>query len=94
MSSAPNPIETTKGPAMHRENSKPESVASETGSESPEVSRDPLQALIDEAESLKQQVRDVSTRLSELIVGLRQHRKQAKLVQSTLASLRQLQHVA
>jgi hypothetical protein len=94
MSSAPNFIETKKGPAMHRENSKPESVASETGSESPEVSKDTLQALIDEAESLKQQVREVSTRLSELIVGLRQHRKQAKLVQSTLASLRQLQHVA
>ena len=66
----------------------------ETSSEGPDTSKDSLQALIDDAEGLKQTLREVSARLSELIAGLRQHRKQARLVQSTLASLRQIQQVA
>ena len=49
--------------------------------------------LILEAEALKTVLRDAFTRTHKLVVGLRRHRKHSRIVQSTLASLRQLQKV-
>lgn len=49
--------------------------------------------LIDAAEQLKASLRDTLGKTSELIVGLKRHRKEAKIVRSTLDSLRQLQTV-
>ncbi len=49
--------------------------------------------LIGQAEQLKVSLRDTLSQTSELIVGLKRHRKEAKIVRSTLASLQQLQTV-
>ncbi|MCB9921837.1 MAG: hypothetical protein H6822_06630 [Planctomycetaceae bacterium] len=49
--------------------------------------------LIDAAEHLKASLRDTLGKTNELIVGLKRHRKEAKIVRTTLDSLRQLQTV-
>jgi len=49
--------------------------------------------LIDAAEQLKVSLRDTLGKTNELIVGLKRHRKEAKIVRTTLDSLRQLQPV-
>ena len=51
---------------------------------------DGFAALIEDAENLKTSLRDSLSKTSELIAGLKRHRKQSKAVQSTLNSLRQL----
>jgi hypothetical protein len=43
---------------------------------------------------LKEQLRDAYSRAHNLIGAAKQYRKQARVVNSTLASLRQLQEVA
>ena len=52
-----------------------------------------LGALIQEAQALKDALRDAYGRSNRLLVALKRHRKQSKLVQTTLASLRQLQQI-
>ena len=47
-------------------------------------------AAIDEAQALKTVLRDAYHRSSQLVVSLKRHRKQAKLMRSTIAALRQL----
>ena len=49
--------------------------------------------LIDAAEQLKASLRDTLGKTSVLIAGLKRHRKEAKIVRTTLDSLRQLQTV-
>lgn len=53
----------------------------------------PHLALVEEAESLQGLLREALARTTRLVAGLKQQRKQQRLVTSTLASLRQLQHV-
>lgn len=53
-----------------------------------------LDALLEEAEALKEQLRDAYSRSHNLINAAKQYRKQARVVTSTLASLRQLQEIA
>ena len=62
------------------------------GDEPPQVSTG-FGALIAEADSIKELLRDVYARSSRLVIALRRQRKQSKLVQTTLASLRQLQQI-
>jgi hypothetical protein len=50
-------------------------------------------ALIAEAEAIRDALKDAFTRSSRLVTALRRHRKQSKIVQTTLASLRQLQEI-
>jgi hypothetical protein len=50
-------------------------------------------SLVEEAEALQGLLRDALARTTRLVGGLRQQRKQQRLVSSTLASLRQLQQV-
>ena len=52
-----------------------------------------LGALIEEAQALKDVLHDAYGRTASLVAALRRHRKQSKLVQTTLASLRQLQEI-
>ena len=52
-----------------------------------------VEALIEQAESVKTSLRETLNHTSELISSLKKHRKQTKLVRSTLASLRQLQSI-
>lgn len=44
-----------------------------------------------EAEAVKTTLRDAHGQVSRLITALKRHRRQSRLVQSTLASLKQLQ---
>ena len=52
-----------------------------------------ITALISEAEALKAMLRDAYARTNQLLVAIKRHRKQADAVRTTLASLRQLQHI-
>jgi hypothetical protein len=52
-----------------------------------------VESLIEQAEAVKTSLRETLTNTSELIASLKKHRKQTKLVRSTLASLRQLQSI-
>jgi hypothetical protein len=52
-----------------------------------------ITALISEAEALKTMLRDAYARTNRLLVTIKRHRKQADAVRTTLASLRQLQHI-
>jgi hypothetical protein len=49
-----------------------------------------LQSLIDEAEALKNVLRDAYTRTHHILATARRQRKQASAVQAAMASLRQL----
>jgi len=50
-------------------------------------------ALLEEAQSIQNGLRDLLLRTNQLLVGLKAYRRHAKTMQSTLASLRQLQQV-
>ena len=50
-----------------------------------------VEVLIEQAEAVKTSLRETLTNASELIASLKKHRKQSRLMKSTLASLRQLQ---
>jgi hypothetical protein len=52
-----------------------------------------IDVLIEQAEAVKVSLRDSLSKTGELISALKRHRKQSKLVQSTLQSLRKLQTV-
>jgi hypothetical protein len=47
--------------------------------------------LITEAEELRTVMADASARLSRLLAGLKQHRRQSRAVQAAVHSLKQLQ---
>jgi hypothetical protein len=59
----------------------------------PATNGTPSPALVEEAEALQGLLREALARTTRLVAGLKQQRKQQRLVSSTLASLRQLQHV-
>jgi len=50
-------------------------------------------ALLEEAQSIQNTLRDALIRTNQLLVGLKGYRRHAKAMSSTLASLRQLQNV-
>lgn len=52
-----------------------------------------LAALIEEVEALKDALRDAFSRSHKLVSAIKRQRKHSRLMQSTLASLRQLQHI-
>jgi len=70
---------------------KPESATTKNDQQPQATSS--TEELIDVAEQLKASLRDTLGKTSELIVGLKRHRKEAKIVRTTLDSLRQLQTV-
>ena len=50
-----------------------------------------IDAILDSAEQVKVALRDAASRVSDLIVALRRHRRQSKTLQSALSSIRALQ---
>ena len=52
-----------------------------------------IEVLIEQAEAVKVSLRESLSKTTELISALKRHKKQSKLVQSTLQSLRRLQTV-
>ena len=79
------PAETTPRTAA-----RPVATSDTAGTEPPGTS---LAALIQEAEALHATLTDAKARTARLIAGLRRHRKQSRLVNETLRSLRQLRLV-
>ena len=69
---------------------RPAEAVSTAGTEQPGTS---LAALMQEAESLHAALADAKSRTARLIAGLRRQRKQSRLVNETLKSLRQLRLV-
>lgn len=59
----------------------------------PATNGTPPPSQVEEAEALQGLLREALTRTTRLLAGLKQQRKQQRLVSSTLASLRQLQQV-
>ena len=81
-----NPAMSTNGPNHHPPPARPAPPAS------PAIGAGPL-SLVDEAEALQGLLREALARNARLQAGLKQQRKQSRLVASTLASLRQLGQV-
>jgi hypothetical protein len=52
-----------------------------------------LAALIDDAQSIREIVRDCCKRANRLVIALKRHRRQSKLLAGTVAALRQLQTI-
>ena len=48
-------------------------------------------SVLQEAEAVKASLREAHSRVSRLIIALKRNRRQSKLMQTTLASLKQLQ---
>ena len=65
----------------------------EAGAVAAEQPGSSLAALIEEVESLHAALADAKSRTARLIAGLRRQRKQSRLVNETLKSLRQLKLV-
>ncbi len=71
----------------------PEAVNDNRTSNGEQHAKAGFNALIDEAQAIQNALRDLLLRTNKLMVGLKGYRRHAKTMQSTLASLRQLQHV-
>jgi hypothetical protein len=82
--------ETSTSASKHEE---PATQATESNGSTPQEANG-IAALIDEAESLKELLRDGYTRAHGLIAAAKRYRKQSKLVQSSLKALQELQHIA
>jgi hypothetical protein len=82
-----NPIQ----PQQETSVSKSTQTSSNTNNQSTTPSS--TEELIGQAEQLKVSLRETLSKTSDLIVGLKRHRKEAKIVRTTLDSLRQLQTV-
>ena len=86
-SGSSNPIQPQQETAV----TKPTPTSSKTNDQS--TTTNSTEELIGQAEQLKVSLRETLSKTSELIVGLKRHRKEAKIVRTTLDSLRQLQTV-
>ena len=80
---------TLSGSAPPPENGAARPIVAEAGN-SPDQSAS-FGTVLREAESVKASLREAHSQVSHLIAALKRHRRQSKLVQSTLSSLRQLQ---
>jgi hypothetical protein len=83
---------TTNTTQPQQESPMPKAEQAATN-EQPQATTSSTEELIGQAEQLKVSLRETLRHTSELIVGLKRHRKEAKIVRSTLDSLRQLQTV-
>ncbi len=63
------------------------------GTESSDKTGISIGALIAEAQALRDATREVYARTGRLLTALQRHRRQSRLVASTLQSLRQLQQI-
>lgn len=77
---------STNGPNHHPPPARP------APPQSPASGAAPL-SLVEEAEALQGLLREALARNARVLAGLKQQRKQSRLVNSTLASLRQLEQV-
>ena len=90
----PEPIPHSNGQPVGNGNGRVQTTTPPETTTEQEPKSAGLDALLQEAEALKEQLRDAYTRAHSLIAAAKQYRKQARVVNSTLASLRQLQEIA
>ena len=88
-----DPPNTTTTTQVQQETTVAKPEESTTKDNQQPIATNSTEELIEAAEQLKASLRDTLSKTSELIVGLKRHRKEAKIVRSTLDSLRQLQTV-
>jgi hypothetical protein len=87
-----NPAMSTNGPNHHPPPARPTpSPARPVPPAPPATNGSPPLSLVEEAEALQGLLREALARTARLVAGLKQQRKQQRLVSSTLASLRHLQ---
>jgi len=96
-------VETTNQPKRRRSRTKMSQTKANSNGKSRTAAKrtsgngkadqNDVAALIEQAEAVKASARETLTKTSELIAALKQHRKQNRIVQSTLASLRQLKTI-
>jgi|GEM_PF-3103214 len=79
--------ETLAGASPPAQNSSPSS----TDTADPAEQSNSFAAVLHEAEAVKTSLRAAHSQVNRLIAALKRHRRQSKLMQTTLASLRQLQ---
>lgn len=85
---------TAPAPAEHHDNNSNHAATDGNGSTNGQVHQKAgFNALLEEAQSIQNGLRDLLLRTNQLLVGLKAYRRHAKTMQSTLASLRQLQQV-
>lgn len=80
--------ETLSGASPPEPSQVPNGQANHSDADSPQSS---FNTVLERAESVKTSLRTAHTQVNELVAALKQHRRQSKLMKSTLASLRQLQ---
>ena len=88
---SPKPNSQRKRPTMSQSKVNQNGSARNNGTGNDD--RAGVEVLIEQAEAVKASLRETLTNASELISALKKHRKQTRLVRSTLASLRQLQSI-
>jgi hypothetical protein len=76
---------------MPRTSPKTNGHATKNGT--PTETQDPIPALIDDAEAIRASLRESVTKTNAILVALRRHRRETKLMRTTLRSLKQLQNV-
>jgi hypothetical protein len=80
-----NAATSPNGPAKANGRAKPNGETRRT-----KASQQDIAALIEQAETLRTALRDTLLKTNELVKGLKRHRRQGRVIQNTLASLRQL----
>jgi hypothetical protein len=83
----------TKPPANRQGNGHPPPRDSSGDGQATNGNGMGLGALIEEAQALRAALHDAYGRTARLVAALKRHRRQSRLVQTTLASLKQLQQL-
>ena len=86
-----NRIAETLAGASPPEPSHVQVSGADGGHSEDESKQSSFNAVLQRAEFVKTALRQAHTQVNELVVALKRHRRQSKLMQTTLASLRQLQ---
>jgi hypothetical protein len=87
------PEHASEAPIRLREDTRPVSTSAQALQQPAKEAND-LQVLIDEAEGLKNLLRDAYTKTHRLLTAARRQRKQAQVVRAAVASLRQIQQAS
>jgi hypothetical protein len=93
VSDSPKPNSKRKRPTMSQSKTNRNGQTRRNGTDTGSDGQAGVESLIEQAEAVKTSLRETLTNTSELIASLKKHRKQSRLVRSTLASLRQLQSI-
>jgi hypothetical protein len=89
----PTPVESNGNGISHGANASNGNGANHGSASGQQHQSGTFASLLEEGQSIQNALRDLLLRTNRLMVGLKAYRRHAKHMQSTLASLRQLQQV-